>query len=47
MDHRPPPFVVFVMAVGIALAGWFVGNGFYRGRAADRSVVRRDDQDAH
>ncbi len=39
MDHRPTPLVVFVMAVGIALAGWFVGNGFYRGRAADRFVT--------
>jgi len=26
------------MAVGIAAAGWFVGNGFVRGRTADRYV---------
>ncbi|HXV13132.1 MAG TPA: SIMPL domain-containing protein [Candidatus Krumholzibacteria bacterium] len=27
-----------VLAVGIVLAGWFVGNGFVRGRTADRFV---------
>ncbi len=26
------------LAVGVALAGWFVGNGFVRGRTADRFV---------
>ncbi len=27
-----------VLAVGIVLAGWFIGNGFVRGRTADRYV---------
>jgi hypothetical protein len=27
-----------LLAVGIALAGWFVGNGFIKGRTADRYV---------
>jgi uncharacterized protein len=27
-----------VLAVGVALTGWFVGNGFIRGRTADRFV---------
>lgn len=29
----------FVVALGIAAAGWFVGNGFLQGRAADRFVT--------
>lgn len=28
----------FVLAVGIALGGWFVGHGFLRGRTASRYV---------
>jgi hypothetical protein len=28
----------FVVAAGIAAAGWFIGNGFVAGRAADRVV---------
>jgi hypothetical protein len=32
------PFSVAVLALGVALAGWFVGNGFVRGRTADRFV---------
>lgn len=28
-----------VLAIGIAVAGWFAGNGFVRGRAADRYVT--------
>jgi hypothetical protein len=28
-----------VMGLGVALAGWFVGNGFYQGRTADRYVT--------
>jgi hypothetical protein len=28
-----------VLAVGVAVAGWFVGDGFLRGRAADRFVT--------
>lgn len=28
-----------VLAAGIAVAGWFVGNGFVKGRAADRYVT--------
>ena len=31
-------FGAIVLAVGIAVAGWFVGNGFVKGRAADRFV---------
>ena len=27
-----------LLAVGVALAGWFVGNGFVKGRTADRYV---------
>ena len=29
---------IVLLAVGVALAGWFVGNGFVRGRTADRYV---------
>jgi hypothetical protein len=32
-------FAALVLAAGIALAGWFVGDGFMRGRAADRYVT--------
>ncbi len=28
-----------IIAVGVSLAGWFVGHGFLRGRAADRFVT--------
>ena len=28
-----------ILAVGVALGGYFVGNGFFRGRAADRTVT--------
>ncbi len=31
-------FATLLMAVAIAMAGWFVGNGFVRGRTADRYV---------
>jgi hypothetical protein len=31
-------FPVVLLAIGVAAAGWFVGNGFVRGRAADRFV---------
>jgi uncharacterized protein len=27
-----------LVAIGVALAGWFIGNGFVRGRTADRFV---------
>ena len=37
MHNRFVPAVV--MAVGIALAGWFAGQGFIQGRAADRYVT--------
>jgi hypothetical protein len=30
---------LFLVAVAIGLAGWFIGNGFYKGRAADRYVT--------
>jgi hypothetical protein len=29
----------FLLALGIAVAGWFVGDGFFKGRAADRFVT--------
>lgn len=29
----------FLLALGIAIAGWFVGDGFFKGRAADRFVT--------
>lgn len=29
---------IALLAVGVALAGWFVGNGFVKGRTADRYV---------
>ena len=29
----------FLLALGIAIAGWFVGEGFFKGRAADRFVT--------
>lgn len=32
-------FTALVVAVGIALAGWFVGQGFVSGRTADRYVT--------
>jgi hypothetical protein len=28
-----------VVSVGVALSGWFIGNGFFQGRAADRFVT--------
>ncbi len=28
-----------VLAIGVALAGWFVGDGFFQGRQADRYVT--------
>ncbi|HIC81930.1 MAG TPA: SIMPL domain-containing protein [Kiloniellaceae bacterium] len=28
-----------VLAIGVALAGWFVGDGFFQGRKADRYVT--------
>jgi hypothetical protein len=27
------------LALGIAVAGWFVGNALYRARASDRFVI--------
>jgi hypothetical protein len=32
-------FAAVVLALGLTAAGWFVGNGFVRGRAADRFVT--------
>jgi hypothetical protein len=32
-------FHALIIGVGIGLAGWFVGDGFFRGRAADRFVT--------
>ncbi len=31
-------FATIALAVAVALAGWFIGNGFVRGRTADRFV---------
>ena len=36
---RPHLLRAVLIAVGIALAGWFVGNGFVRARASDRHVT--------
>jgi hypothetical protein len=32
------PIATVLLAVGVAFAGWFIGNGFVRGRTADRYV---------
>ncbi len=32
-------FAVIVLAVALVAAGWFVGNGFYRGRVSERYVT--------
>ena len=39
-DVRPDRLTLsaIVLALGLALSGWFVGNGFARGRASDRYV---------
>jgi len=39
--RRPDPIVIaaLVLGVGVAAGGWFVGHGFARGRAEDRSVT--------
>jgi len=31
-------FAAIIFAAGVVLAGWFIGNGFVRGRTADRYV---------
>jgi uncharacterized protein len=33
-----PSLAIVLLAVGVAAAGWFIGNGFVRGRTADRYV---------
>jgi hypothetical protein len=33
-----PALSFFILALGLALGGWFVGHGFARGRATDRYV---------
>ena len=33
-----PTLAIALLAAGVAAAGWFVGNGFVRGRTADRYV---------
>jgi hypothetical protein len=44
-EHRSvPPLVTtvlpyLVLAVGIAVGGWFIGHGFLKGRSADRFVT--------
>ncbi|MDD2603665.1 MAG: SIMPL domain-containing protein [Desulfobacteraceae bacterium] len=37
--QRTIPWVLALVAVGIALGGWFVGQGFVQGRTADRFVT--------
>jgi hypothetical protein len=37
MTERPS-WTTIVLAVGVALAGWFIGHGFASGRATDRYV---------
>lgn len=32
------PLGHIILAIGVALGGWFVGHGFFRGRASDRYV---------
>ena len=32
-------FEVVVLAIGLTLAGWFIGHGFVSGRTADRFVT--------
>ena len=39
MNWDPGLRMAAVVALGIALGGWFVGHGFARGRAADRFVT--------
>jgi hypothetical protein len=34
----PIPLAAIILAVAIALAGWFIGHGFLKGRASDRYV---------
>jgi hypothetical protein len=37
--HRSSSFAALVLALGVALGGWFVGRGFVEGRASDRFVT--------
>jgi len=39
MNGRGSIGAALVLAAGIVVAGWFVGNGFLRGRTSDRYVV--------
>lgn len=39
MQNGSSFFHALVIGMGIAVAGWFVGDGFFRGRAADRFVT--------
>lgn len=36
--RESPTLAIALVAIGVAVAGWFVGNGFVRGRTAGRSV---------
>ncbi len=38
-NHRNSAWAVALLAVGVALGGWFVGQGFVQGRMADRFVT--------
>jgi hypothetical protein len=39
MNAPRPPVHAAILALGLALAGWFVGHGFVKGRSADRYVT--------
>ena len=36
--RESPTLAIALVAIGVAVAGWFVGDGFVRGRTAGRSV---------
>lgn len=37
--HAGLPLALIIVAISLALAGWFVGNGIYNVRTADRFVI--------
>jgi hypothetical protein len=34
----PSPFSAVIVALGLALGGWFIGHGFIKGRSSARYV---------